>query len=369
MEQVDCVVIGAGVVGLAVARAAARVGLDTVVVEAADAIGTVTSSRNSEVVHAGIYYPPGSLKARLCVAGRERLYEYCAAHGVAHRRCGKLIVATSAAETAGLERLHGRALANGVDDLVPLDARAARAMEPALACVGALHSPSTGIVDSHQYMLALEGDARDAGAAFALASPVIGGDVVAGGVELAIGGAEPMRVRAARVVVCAGHDSSRVARSIAGVAPASIPPAYLCKGSYFRLADRSPFSRLVYPMPEAAGLGVHLTLDLAGRARFGPDTEWVDAIDYRVDPARADVFYPAIRRYWPALPDGALLPDYAGVRPKVQAPGEPARDFAILGPRDHGVAGLVGLFGIESPGLTASLALADHVVALAVAGR
>ena len=364
MERVDCVVIGAGVIGLAVARAAARGGREVVVVEAANAIGTVTSSRNSEVVHAGIYYPTGSLKARLCVAGRERLYEYCAEHGVAHRRCGNLIVATSDGERGTLERLRLQALRNGVTDIVRLDPRDVAALEPALRCVDALHSPPTGIVDSHQYMLALEGDARDAGATIAFGSPLSGGCVTGDGIELAIDGAEPMRVRARSVIGSAGHDSQRVARSIAGIPHESVPPAYLCKGNYFRLAGKSPFSRLIYPVPEAAGLGVHLTLDLAGQARFGPDTEWVDAIDYRVDPARAERFYPAIRRYWPELEDGALVPDYAGVRPKVQAPREAASDFVIRGPRDHGVPGFVGLYGIESPGLTASLAIAEHVVAL-----
>ncbi|MET0203127.1 MAG: NAD(P)/FAD-dependent oxidoreductase [Casimicrobiaceae bacterium] len=360
MEHVDCVVIGAGVIGLAVAREAARAGREVVVVEAAGAIGTVTSSRNSEVVHAGIYYPTGSLKARLCVAGRERLYAYCAEHRIAFRRCGKLIVATSNDQRSGLEALRAQAVRNGVADLVRLDLRDVAAMEPALRCVDALHSPSTGIVDSHQYMLALEGDARDAGATLAFASPVTGGRVTTNGIALSIGGAEATELVARGVVNCAGHDAQRVAHSIAGVPADSVPPAYLCKGTYFGLAGKAPFSRLVYPMPEAAGLGVHVTLDLAGRARFGPDTEWVDAIDYRVDAARAKRFYPAIRRYWPALPDGALVPDYAGVRPKVQAPHEPAGDFVIRGPRDHGVAGLVNLFGIESPGLTASLAIAQY---------
>ncbi len=357
-------VIGAGVIGLAVARAAAQAGREVVVVEAARAIGTVTSSRNSEVVHAGIYYPAGSLKARLCVAGRERLYAYCRERGIAHRRLGKLIVATSDAERGALEALRRQAQGNGVTDVVRVAADEVAAMEPALRCVDALHSPSTGIIDSHQYMLALEGDARDAGAAFAFASPVAGGRATREGIEVAVDGAEAMALLARSVVNCAGHDAPRVARSIAGVPAASVPPAYLCKGSYFRLAGASPFSRLVYPMPEAAGLGVHVTLDLAGRTRFGPDTEWVDAIDYRVDPARARHFYPAIRRYWPELPDGALVPDYAGVRPKVQAPRAPAGDFIVSGPRDHGVAGLVNLFGIESPGLTASLAIADAVLEL-----
>ncbi|MGE5087803.1 MAG: NAD(P)/FAD-dependent oxidoreductase [Candidatus Levyibacteriota bacterium] len=362
MDRVDSIVIGAGVVGLAVARELARASREVVVVEAAGAIGTVTSARNSEVVHAGIYYPPGSLKARLCVAGRERLYAYCAERGIAHRRVGKLIVATGGDQRPELERLATQARANGVDDLLPLERPAIAALEPALSCVAALHSPSTGIIDSHQYMLALEGDARDAGAVFAFGSPVVVGDLTAEGIGLVIGGDEPMTLCARSVVNCAGLDAPRVARSISGLPGISVPRAYLCKGNYFRLAGRSPFSRLVYPIPEAAGLGVHVTLDLGGQARFGPDVEWVEAIDYAVDPARAERFYPAIRRYWPALPDGALLPDYAGMRPKIQAPGEPARDFVIEGPREHGVAGLVNLFGIESPGLTASLAIAEYAV-------
>ena len=363
MERIDAVVIGAGVIGLAVGRALARVGLETIVVERADAFGTVTSSRNSEVIHAGHYYAPGSLKARLCVEGRERLYAYCAAHGVAHRRCGKLIVATAPSQVPALHALEAQARRNGVTDIARLTAAEAAALEPALACVAALHSPSTGIVDSHQYMLALEGDAQAAGAAFAFASPVDGGVATPDGVELAIGGATPMQLLARSVFNCAGHDAPRVARAIAGMPAAAVPRAYFCKGSYFRLAGRTPFSRLIYPMPESAGLGVHLTLDLAGRARFGPDVEWVDAIDYAVDPARAAAFYPAIRAYWPELPDDALVPDYAGVRPKLQSPAEPAADFMIAGPRAHGVAGLTHLFGIESPGLTASLAIADFALA------
>ena len=369
MERIDCLVVGAGVIGLAVARAAAQAGRDVVVVEAADAIGTVTSARNSEVVHGGLYYPTGSLKAQLCVAGRQRLYAYCDAHGVPYRRCGKLIVATSDAELPALDALEAQARRNGVDDIARLDARAAAALEPHVRCVAALHSPSTGIVDSHQYMLALEGDARAAGAAFAFGSPLTAGVIAHDGIDVAIGGAAPLTVRARSVLNCAGHDAPRVAGAIEGMSPTAVPRSYLCKGSYFRLAGRAPFSRLVYPLPEAAGLGVHVTLDLAGQARFGPDVEWVDAIDYAVDPARALAFYPAIRRYWPELPDGALVPDYAGVRPKLQAPGEPARDFVIQGPRDHGVAGLVNLYGIESPGLTASLALADAALSALDASR
>ena len=361
MERVDCIVIGAGVIGLAVARRLALDGREVVVIEAEEAIGTHTSSRNSEVIHAGIYYTPGSLKARLCVPGRQALYRYCEARGIGHRRCGKLIVATSDAQRPALERLHAQAQANGVDDLRWLTGVQARALEPELACVAALLSPSTGIIDSHGLMLAFQGDAGNCGTAIAFRSPVEGGRLVTGGVELDVGGEQRTRIRARCVVNSAGLWAQRVAINLAGFPPERVPPCYYAKGNYYSLAGRSPFSRLIYPTPEAAGLGVHLTLDLAGQARFGPDVEWVEAIDYRVDPRRADVFYREIRRYWPKLADAALQPGYSGIRPKIQAPGEAARDFLIEGPREHGIAGLVNLFGIESPGLTASLAIADHV--------
>ena len=361
MERVDCIVIGAGVVGLAVARRLALEGREVVVLEAEDAIGTHTSSRNSEVIHAGIYYATGSLKAKLCVPGRRALYRYCEEHGVAHRRCGKLIVAAHEGQQPALQKIHAQAQANGVDDLHWLTGAQALAMEPQLACVAALHSPSTGIIDSHGLMLAYQGEAEARGAALALRSPVRGGRIATGGIELDVGGAQPMRIRARVVVNSAGLHAQHVAGSLQGLPADRVPPSYYCKGNYYSLAGRAPFSRLVYPVPESAGLGVHLTLDLAGQARFGPDVEWIDAIDYRVDPRRADAFYREIRRYWPLLADGALQPGYSGIRPKIQAPGEPARDFLIEGPRDHGVGGLVNLFGIESPGLTASLAIADHV--------
>jgi len=365
VESVDAVVVGAGVVGLAVARALAAAGREVVVVERDTAIGTGTSSRSSEVIHAGLYYPTGSLKARLAVRGRERLYAYCAERGVAHRRCGKLIVATDDAQRDALRALHAQAQANGVTDVQWLERDAVLAMEPALHAVAALHSPSTGIVDSHALMLALRGDAEAQGAMLAFASPVRGGRVVAGGVELDVGGDTPMTLRARTVVNAAGLDAPALASRIAGLPAAQVPRAHYCKGSYFAFAGRAPFSRLVYPLHDAAGLGVHLTLDLAGQARFGPDTEWLPdgaPLDYRVDAARADAFYAAIRRYWPALPHGSLQPAYSGIRPKIAAPGEPARDFVIAGPAEHGVPGLVNLFGIESPGLTACLAIADEVV-------
>jgi len=350
--------VGAGIVGLALARRLARAGRDVIILEACDRFGTGASSRNSEVIHSGIYYAKGSLKARLCVEGREALYAYCAEHGVDHRRCGKLIVAAEASQVEALRLLHARGLANGVDDLEWLEGSAAQAMEPGLRCVAALHSPSTGILDSHGAMKALLQDAEDAGAMLALRSPVVGGAATPDGIALEIGGDSPMTLLASQVFNCAGLGANRLARALCG--PEAVPPLHLAKGSYFALGGRAPFSRLVYPVPEAAGLGVHLTLDLGGQARFGPDVEWVAAEDYDVDSRRADSFYAAIRSYWPALPDGALQPAYAGIRPKLQGPGEPARDFLVQGPEAHGVPGLVNLLGIESPGLTSCLALADY---------
>ena len=364
MDSVDCVVIGAGVVGLAVARSLAGRGREVVVVEAQAAIGSETSSRNSEVIHTGLYYPPGSLKARLCVQGREALYAYCGERGVPHRRCGKLVVATRAEQQPALQRIAERARASGVNDLQWLDARQARALEPQLACEAALLSPSTGIVDSHALMLALLGEAQDGGAMLALKSPVLSARKAAAGLELDVGGDEPMTLCARHVVNSAGLHAPRLATRIDGLQARHVPAAHACKGSYFALAARAPFARLVYPVPDEAGLGVHLTLDLAGQARFGPDTEWLpqgEPIDYAVDPRRASGFEQAIRAYWPALPAGSLVPAYAGVRPKVVGPHEPAADFVVQDAAVHGVDGLVNLFGIESPGLTASLALGEFV--------
>ena len=362
MDRVDAVVIGAGLVGLAVARALALAGREVVILEAEDAIGTHTSSRNSEVIHAGIYYPKGSLKARACVEGRQRLYAYCAARGVPHRRCGKLIVATDAAQLGELEAIRQKAHANGVADVVRISVQEVRAMEPELTCVAALHSPSTGIIDSHALMLACLGDAQNAGAVLALRSRLDKAVVRRNGIELHVAGAEP--VLAAKLVNSAGLTAPSVARRIEGYPAHLVPPEFYAKGNYYTLARRAPFSRLVYPVPEPGGLGVHVTLDLGGRARFGPDVEWVEKIDYTVDPRRAERFYAAIRRYWPGLPEGALEPGYAGIRPKISGRGEPAADFVVQGPRAHGVPGLVQMYAIESPGLTASLALADHVAEL-----
>jgi len=365
MDRVDCVVVGAGVIGLAVARRLAQAGREVVVLEAAEGIGTVTSSRNSEVIHAGIYYKAGSLMARTCVAGKKMLYRYCADHGVPHKNCGKLIVATTPKEAEKLQSIRAHAEANGVLDMQMLSGEAARALEPALNCDAALLSPSTGIIDSHAFMLALRGDAEAAGAALAFHTPLLHARAVAGKIELDAGGDAPMTLECRLLVNSAGLNAPAVARGIDGMPLASIPRAYLAKGNYFSCSRKAPFSHLIYPVPEPGGLGVHLTLDMAGQARFGPDVEWVDTIDYAVDPARAARFYPAIRKYWPALPDGALMPSYSGMRPKIVPPAVASQDFVIQGPKDHGVAGLINLFGIESPGLTSSLAIADYVGELA----
>jgi L-2-hydroxyglutarate oxidase LhgO len=365
MDKVDCVVVGAGVIGLAVARRLAQAGREVIVLEAAEGIGTVTSSRNSEVIHAGIYYPAGSWMARMCVSGKRALYAYCRDHGIPHRNCGKLIVATSPSETEKLQSIKAHAEANGVLDMQTLSAEAARALEPALNCSAALLSPSTGIIDSHAYMLALRGDAEEAGAAYAFHTPLLRAKATTGRIEMDTGGDAPMTLQCDLLINAAGLDAPAVARSIEGMPIELIPVPYLAKGNYFSCNARAPFSHLIYPVPEPGGLGVHLTLDMAGQARFGPDVEWVDAIDYAVDPSRAERFYPAIRRYWPTLPDGALMPSYSGIRPKIVPPAVASQDFLMQGPRDHGVAGLINLFGIESPGLTSSLAIADYVGELA----
>lgn len=360
-ERVDCVVIGAGVVGLAVARALAQSGREVIVLERADMIGTETSSRHSEVIHAGIYYPQNSLKAQFCVAGKNALYAFCDSHGVPYNRCGKFIVATDAAQLPELERLKENAAANGVPDLEWRSPEQVTAEEPAVFCVGALWSPSTGILDSHAYMLALQGDAEEAGAMFAFLTPVTGGQVQNDGIRLDCGGDAPMSLSANLVVNSAGLWAQAVAGSIEGIPADSVPPTYYCKGNYYTLSGKPPFKRPIYPVPENAGLGVHVTVDLGGQVRFGPDVEWIDEIDYDVDPARADKFYAAVRKYYPALADGAIQPGYSGIRPKIQAPGEPAVDFVIQAPDEHGVPGLVNLFGIESPGVTSSLAIAEYV--------
>ena len=368
--QIDALVIGAGAVGLACAAELARRGREVLVIEAAGCIGSGTSSRNSEVIHAGLYYATGSLKHRLCVEGRRALYAYLAQRGVAHRKCGKLVVATDAAEEAQIAALYRRALANEVESVSLHTATEARALEPNVACVSALLSAETGIVDSHGYMLALLGELEDHGGALALNTPARRGRALGGRFEVEVGGAAPATIVCRTLVNAAGLAAQRVAAAIEGVPAESIPPLVLAKGSYFGCAGKPAFTRLIYPAPVDGGLGVHLTLDLAGRMRFGPDVEWLDTndpggVDYAVDARRAERFYAAIRRYWPALRDGALTPDYAGCRPKLSGRGEAAADFRVDGAERHGLPGLVNLFGIESPGLTASPAIAVLAAELA----
>lgn len=360
-ERIECAVIGAGVIGLAVARRLALAGREVVILEAETAFGTHASSRNSEVIHAGIYYPTGSLKARLCVAGRRALYRYCAERAVEHRRIGKVIVACDETELAGLKKYRQQAEINGVEDLRDLDADELADLEPAVRAVAGFLSPATGIVDSHGLMLSYLGDAQAAGASLALESPVIGGKALDGRIRLEVGGREELTLDCDIVVNAAGLHAQAVGRSIEGMPPARVPPTHYAIGHYYALTGKSPFRRLVYPVARQDWLGVHVTLDLAGQARFGPDFAWIDAVDYRFDTGREAAFYQAIRRYYPDLREGSLQPAYTGIRPKIHGPGEPAPDFAIEGPRDHGVAGLVNLFGIESPGLTSSLAVADYV--------
>lgn len=364
IERVDCVVIGAGVVGLATARALAMAGREVIVLESEYMIGTGTSSRNSEVIHAGIYYTKDSLKAKYCVAGKNMLYRYCAEHGIEHRRCGKLIVATSQDQIAALQGIKERAAACGVDDLEMLSADDARAMEPELSCHAGLISPSTGIIDSHGLMLGLQGDAEDHGAMVAFLSPVTGGAIRDDGILLDVGGEAPMQLLCRSVVNSAGLYATSIANALEGMPQDLVPRTYYTKGNYYSLTGKTPFSRLVYPAPTTEFLGVHISIDMGGQARFGPDVEQSPVINYDVDPGRADGFYDSVRRYWPGLKDGALQPSYSGIRPRITAPGEPLVDFLIQGPRDHGVTGLVNLFGIESPGLTSSMPIADHVAGL-----
>ncbi len=364
MERVQCIVVGAGVVGLAVARALASRGREVVVLESESHIGTGVSSRNSGVIHAGIYYEKHSLKARVCVQGKHALYRFCEEHGVSHARIGKLVVATDAAQLPALQKLRERARDNGVDDLEYLTPAEVKTMEPAVRCAGALLSPSTGVIDVHEYMLALQGEAERYGAVVALGTPCIGATIHADGLRVEAGGADPMSLSCDSLVNCAGLGAQTVARGIPGLAADTIPPLHPAKGNYFYLTGPCPFRRLIYPMPDAAWLGVHVGLDLAGRCKFGPDMHWVDELDYDVDESQADDFCASIRRYWPELPDGALQPDYAGIRPKIYAKGQAARDFIVQGPDEHGVPGLVNLYGIESPGLTSAIAIGDYVAAL-----
>ena len=360
MDKVDSIVIGAGVVGLAVARALALQGREVMVLEAANAVGTGTSSRNSEVIHAGIYYPPGSLKAQLCVRGKQLLYDYCAQRGIGFSRCGKLLVATNESQAAQLQSIIAKAAANGVHDLVLLSREQARALEPQLECVAAVHSPSTGIVDSHALMLSLQGDIENAGGFVVLNTSVVLINRAQEAIEIIASDGTELATNI--VINAAGLHAPLLASRIKGLDAQHVPSTFWAKGNYFTLQGKSPFSRLIYPVPEAAGLGVHLTIDLAGQARFGPDVQWVDSPDdLAVDPGRGDAFYAEVRKYWLGLKDGALQPSYAGIRPKLQAPGVAAGDFVIQGEPVHGVAGLVNLFGIESPGLTSALAMGEYV--------
>lgn len=356
-------VVGAGVVGLAVARAAALAGHDVVVAEATSGIGNGVSSRNSEIIHAGMYYPTGSLRAFHCTRGRRLLYAYCASHRVAHRRCGKLIVATSGVEAEKIAKIHAQAAINGVEGVTLIDGDAARRLEPALSCVAALHSPETGIIDSHGLMLALRGDLEDRGGMIAFETPIERIVPSRGAWTVRFAGKDAGSFEVDAVVNSAGLGAQGLARAIDGYPAARVPRLVLAKGNYFAYAGRPTFSRLIYPAPVDGGLGIHVTLDLAGRMRFGPDVEWIDRETYDVDPLRAALFYDRIRSYWPALPDGILVPDYCGIRPKLTGPGEATADFIIDGPREHGLARLVHLFGIESPGLTSSLSLAEEAVA------
>src|SRR5690625_3559291 len=360
--DIDCIVLGAGVIGLAVARELTILGRDVLVVEQAEDIGCGTSSRNSEVIHAGLYYPPGSLKARTCVQGKAMLYRYCEERGIPHQRIGKLIVAADANEALQLDTIAQRARDCGVDDLIRLDSEQARALEPELVCHSALLSPSTGIVDSHALMLALQGDAENHGAMCVFHTPFVRGRRLDNGLfELHFGGAAPQTLIARTVINATGLHAPDVARRIANTPHASIPAARYCKGHYFTLSGRAPFRHLIYPVPDESGLGIHLTLDLGGQAKFGPDTQWTDHIDFSLDETRGESFYATVRRYWPTLADGALQPGYTGIRPKITDPGKPAADFLVAGPDQPDMDGLVHLLGIESPGLTACLALDYHV--------
>ena len=373
MEQVDCVVVGAGVVGLAVAREMALQGRETILLERESAFGTISSARNSEVIHAGIYYPKDSLKAKLCVEGNRLLYEYCRSHQVATQPYGKLIVASDETQIDDLQAILYKAQNNGVPEIKMISGDEAKALESNLRCVAAILSSTTGIVDSHGYMLSLLGGFEDAGGMVAYQSPLISakpiGDNAEGGYQLEIGGADGMQIQTKLLINCAGMSAPAIAQKIEGLKKDQIPKAYFAKGNYFSLSGKSPFRHLIYPIPEPGGLGVHLTLDMGGQAKFGPDVEWLDIdaeeqIDYTVNPKRGDDFYEAVRRYWPDLKDKSLQPDYSGIRAKIVPPNAPAGDFCFIGPQEHGLQGLYNLYGFESPGLTSSLAIAKYLEGL-----
>jgi L-2-hydroxyglutarate oxidase LhgO len=362
MERVDCIVIGGGVIGLAVARRLALAGIETLVLEREAVHGSRTSSRNSEVIHAGLYYTPGSRKARLCVRGREQLYRYCRDRGIAHSRCGKLIVASSDDERATLHRYVETASRNGVTDLRWRTPREVSELEPAVRCVAALWSPSTGILSSHEFMLALLGDLEAHGGSLACRAEVVGAELGQGRHRVSVRQAGACGELEARLVInAAGLEAQRVAHAFVGLEPSTIPRRYLARGHYFTLQGPAPFRHLVYPVATDGGLGIHATLDLGGGVRFGPDVEWIPEVDYGFDGSRRDAFATAIRRYYPDLDVARLQPGYTGIRPKIIGPGEPPADFCIQGVETHGWTGLVNLYGIESPGLTASLAIADAV--------
>ena len=364
MDRVETVVVGGGVIGLSIARSLALRGREVLVLEREAGVGQGTSSRNSEVIHAGLYYTPGSLRARFCVEGRRALYQYCAIRGVPHRRCGKLVVATIPSEEDALLALFDRASANGVEEISLVDAARLKELEPNLHGGSALLSGTTGILDGHALMLAYQGDAENAGALVQCQTPVIGGTMGASSIQLRVGGDDPVEIETALLVNASGLGAWDVSRHLDGLMSSTIPPCYLAKGNYFAMSDRAPFTRLIYPVPPAGGLGIHLTFDLGGQVRFGPDVEWIDTLDYHVDPARGDAFYHAIRRYWPDLPNGSLVPAYAGIRPRTRGLGEAPGDFVIQGPEETGHPSYVALYGIDSPGLTASLAIGDYVADL-----
>jgi L-2-hydroxyglutarate oxidase LhgO len=364
-DRVDCVVVGAGVVGLAVARALAQRGREVLLLEAETQPGTITSARNSGVIHAGLYYTPGSCKARFCVAGNRAMYEYCKSRGVEHQDCGKLIVANGDEEEQVLLHLLERAHVNDVHGVRLVSGTEAHKMEPEVRCTAALHCPTSGIVDQHPYMLALQGDMENAGGTLVCECTVESLSRLADGWLIRTGGAAATEIEARFVVNSAGLGAVDLLNRIEGYPGEKIPTMHLGRGNYFTVAARSPFKHLIYPVPHAAGLGIHATLDLGKRVRFGPDVEWIDRIDYSVNVTRAPLFYDAIRRYWPKLADGALVPDYTGIRPKLHGPGEPQPDFRIESVADHGLPGLVNLLGIESPGLTSSLAIGDYAASFA----
>lgn len=364
-DRVECVVIGAGVVGLAVARALALKGREVLLLEAEPHPGTITSARNSGVIHAGLYYAPGSFKARFCVAGNRALYAYCEQRGIDHQNCGKLIIANGETEEKVLLHLLERAHLNDVDNVRLISAAEAHKLEPEVRCTAALHCPTSGIVDQHPYMLALQGDMENAGGTLVTGCRVENLERLSNGLRVKTAGDSATEIEAGFVVNSAGLGAADLLNRIEGYPRERIPTLHLARGNYFTVAARSPFHHLIYPVPGTAGLGIHATLDLGRRVRFGPDVEWIDRIDYSVNVSRAPQFYEAIRRYWPNLADGALMPDYTGIRPKLHGPNEPQPDFRIESPQDHGIPGLLNLLGIESPGLTSSLAIGDYVASFA----